>query len=67
MVVNRRIGAVDGRADGKVEGVVGVDRLQMRGRVIGNDLGIDADLAERLAQIGANCTVREEGRRSNLR
>ena len=47
--------------------MVGVDRLLVRGGVVVDDLGIDADLGQRLAQIVAELLgLVEIGRRQKL-
>ena len=56
-----------GGADREVEGVVGVDRLLVRGGVVVDDLGVDADRGQRLAQIVAELLrLVEIGRRQQL-
>ncbi|EGE55379.1 hypothetical protein RHECNPAF_930023 [Rhizobium etli CNPAF512] len=64
---DRRIAAEDRRGDGKVEIMVGINSLLMRGRIGIDDLGIDADGGKRLAKVIAELAgLVEIGRRPEL-
>ena len=55
------------RRNGKVERMVGVDRLHVAGRIVVDEFGIDADRGQRLLQIVAELLrLVEIGRRQQL-